>query len=343
MSKSNPQPDRAQELKSWFQQKGYTQFGFTSLDKPLSLNVYKDWLNEGLHGEMTYLERHLPAKEDPTLLLKRAHSAIVVGYQYAPKHPKPAPTPLKGLKIARYAQGHDYHDWLLQDLKQIINSLKTLYPEDEFLPTTDAQPVLERDLAYRAGMGWFGKNTCLIDQKKGSYFLIGEILTSLQLSPIQPLHPDRCGTCQRCIEACPTQAIIAPQKIDARRCISYLTIEAKTTPPPELAEKIGDHFFGCDICQAVCPWNEKLFGPAQSTEANLEADLQYILQSSNHQLDRDLKGLPLSRPRGFGLKRNAIIVAANKNLTGLRDDIQKYASDPRLGQLTQWALERLSV
>lgn len=298
---------------------------------------------------MEYLARHLPQKENPENFLPQARSAIVVACEYIP-HPAPqTPAPLKDLRVAFYARGADYHEWLKAKLDAVIDDLKKLYPDEEFVAATDSSPVLERDLAYRAGLGWVGKNTCLIDQKRGSFFLLGEILTSLEAETAQVLHPDRCGTCTKCLDACPTQALIEPRKMDARLCISYLTIESKAVPAIELREKMGDNFFGCDICQAVCPWNEKAFGATvrdeQATILKVKheavAELRFILRSSNKALERHFKHSPLARARGFGLKRNALIVAANQGLSELVSDIRPLTTDPRLGELACWALKRL--
>ncbi|MCB0351761.1 MAG: 4Fe-4S dicluster domain-containing protein, partial [Bdellovibrionales bacterium] len=170
---------------------------------------------------------------------------------------------------------------------------------------------------------------------------------TLELNIAQKIHPDRCGTCARCIDACPTNAIVAPRKLDARRCISYLTIESKTVPEESLRPLIGDNFFGCDICQTVCPWNEKIFGeivkleqlPKLNKNLTLTADLRFILSSSNKELERHFKGSPLARARGFGLKRNALIVAANHNLFSLKPEVTKLLTDSRLGELAKWALD----
>jgi epoxyqueuosine reductase len=354
MNISNASPSAAQVVKTLLEKKGLSEFGFADLEKPLSLDIYRDWLKDGLHGEMQYLERHLPDKENPARLLPRALSAIVIAVHYRPQHPDPQALPLRQLRIASYAAGGDYHEWLKKYLNEIIKELHEHFPNDVFLAATDSSPVLERDLAYRAGLGWFGKNTCLIDQQKGSFFLIGEILTSVALTPIRPLVPDRCGTCSRCIDACPTGAIIAPRKLDAKICISYLTIESKKNPDLSLAEKMGDHFFGCDICQSVCPWNQKALDISpweteskrilnEQTRLNLQEDLEYILNTSNKELERTFRYTPLARSRGFGLKRNALLVIGNQQLTSLIPTVKKLILDPRLGELAHWALDRLKV
>lgn len=327
-----------------------TSYGFVALQKPMSFDLYRQWLDKGYSGNMDYLERHAPAKEDHKILSPRAKSAIVVTVEYVP-HPEPAEFPIKTARIARYAKGEDYHHWLQRRLKVLVEELKFGFPDEEFLTFTDSQPVLERDLAYRAGIGWYGKNTCLIHPKKGSLFLIGEIYTSIDPEPAKitasiPVT-DHCGKCTRCIDACPTQAIVAPRELDARKCISYLTIENKEDPPEELRSKIGDWLFGCDICQTVCPWNIKVYGEKiaeKPTErSDLIADLRFILESSNSQLQKMFAGTALSRSAGAKLKRNAIIVCANKQLHEVTDLLIKLKEDPRLKEISTWALKSLST
>ena len=289
---------------------------------------------------MEYLRRHLSAKENPESLLKGARSAIVVAAPYPETFPDNFVAPFRSLKVAGYAQGEDYHFWLKQKLEGVVASLKQHYPTDDFFIATDSSPILERDLAYRAGLGWVGKNTCLIDQKRGSFFLLGEILTTISLSAPEMPHPDRCGTCTRCIDACPTGALVAPRKMDARLCISYLTIESKDIPDQDLRPKIGDHFFGCDICQTVCPWNDKPIVAAPDQTETLR-ELKYILSAPDEELQSHIKRSPLERSRAIGLKRNAIIVAANLKLHELHEEISLLAKEPRLSEISAWALKQL--
>lgn len=208
-----------------------------------------------MHADMAFLERHLPFKEDPTSYFKQAHSAIVFAVDYIP-HPNPTDKSSE-LTLAKYAQGEDYHNSLKKIMLHLIEQFKLDFPDEYFECFTDSSPIMERDLAYQAGLGWFGKNSMLIDQKKGSFFFLAEIFTSLKLDVATTLHPDRCGKCTRCIDACPTDAIVEGRKIDSNKCISYLTIEAKSPATENLRHGIGEWFFGCDICQNVCPWNEK--------------------------------------------------------------------------------------
>jgi epoxyqueuosine reductase len=331
--------------------KGFKQYGFAPLQPALSLDLYKNWLEKGFHGEMKYLETHLAQKEQPQLYAPKAHSAIVIAQDYFPTIPGHEEFPLRTNAIASYARGKDYHFWFTQALKELALTLQSLFPKEQFYPCSDSAPVLERDLAYRGGLGWIGKNTCVIDRHHGSFFFIGEILTSLKLTAALSLTPDHCGTCTRCIDACPTQALVSPRELDARKCISYWTIESRENPPLALRSKIGDWLFGCDICQSVCPWNKKVFG-ARLTETkesqdllelqDREKELGYILRTSNRQLMRDLRLTPLIRAGGTGLKRNAIVVATNLKLRGLVPDIQVFLNHPKLRPLATWSLHQLT-
>lgn len=337
-----------QQVEDIVKKGGFTHFNLVTLPKPITFSFYQEWIKEGLHGEMDYLALHLPQKAKPENLLPRAKSAIVVGFDYH-THPEPLENwPFKGVKVARYARGKDYHFWLKNKLKGVTDQLQKIFPEDVFLVMSDSHPVLERDLAYQAGLGWFGKNTCLIDKKKGSYFLLGEIFTSLEVNAQATPSPDFCGKCQRCLVSCPTQAFIAPQKIDARKCISYWTIESRETPPPELRRAVGEWFFGCDICQQVCPWNEKVFGrELNSTTSNTDdvaADLRFILSTTNSQLNKIFAETPFARTGGRGLKRNAIMTAVHYNLKELLPEIVSVGQTyPELNELSQWAQAELKV
>jgi len=351
MSLKNEELQKFLEAKS--QELGFSHFGASPLTRPLSFEIYQSWLNEGLHGKMEYLATHAPIKEKPQTKWPKAHSALVFAVPYFP-HPMPAEGfPLKQARVSLYAQGYDYHLWFKMKMQTLCDELKSLWPDEEFVPMTDSSPVLERDLAYRAGLGWVGKNTCVIHPKKGSLFFIGEIYSSLAFkAETIPVH-DFCGTCTRCIDICPTQAITEERKLDARKCISYLTIESRELPPEDLREKIGDWFFGCDLCQTVCPWNQKAFKNQLSIElvqnksadeaTALEEELRWILTSSSKGLEKSLAGTPLSRAGGFGLKRNALIVVANRGMLALRTEVEALVDHPKLGELAQWALGRLTM
>lgn len=330
---------------------GFSHFGVTALNRPLSFEFYRQWLQEGLHGDMEYLEEHAPIKEEPQKRWPRARSAFVFAIPYFP-HPEKNPhSNLRQARTSLYAQGLDYHFWFKDRMAQLCTKLQSALPDEEFLPLTDSSPVLERDLANRAGLGWVGKNTCLIHPKKGSLFFIGEIYTSLSLqTEIQPL-PDFCGNCQKCLEICPTGALLEPRKMDATKCISYLTIESRRVPPLELRSQIGDWFFGCDLCQTVCPWNQKVFKGQLSiekqlsltaeNEALLEEDLRYILTASGKKISKDFLGTPMSRAGSFGLKRNALVVIGNRKIVRLKGEVAELCRHEKLGELAQWTLTQL--
>lgn len=322
----------------------FSTIGLAPITKPLSLSFYEDWLNQDLHADMNYLKSHLDLKKDLNTFLPEARSVICVTLQYF-DHPKSKN--ISPMKIASYAKGEDYHYFFKEQLHQASLKLKELFPDAEFKAATDAQPILERDFAFQTGLGWVGKNTMLIHQKEGSYFLIGEIVTSLDLDieSSEP-HSDRCGTCTKCIDACPTQAL-TPKKLDSSKCISYWTIESKKIPPLSLASKFDSWFFGCDICQDVCPWNIKKYSlfeiqkKNETSRTDVLSEILEILNSSNKSLEKKYFGTPLARARGFGLKRNALIVALNIKAVEIKEDL--LAIDLKNDSLSAFKAEVLNA
>src|SRR5438309_5169182 len=231
---------------------GFDSCRITACAPPTHAEEFRDWLKEGAAGEMSYMERGEEKRRDPQKVLPGARSIIVVALNYwQGEKLRRSQTAATG-RIARYAWGNDYHDVIVAKLKKIDNFLREFGGEQKCY--VDTGPILERDHAAQAGIGWHGKSTMLIDEKLGTWFFLAEMLTTLELPPDEPAR-DRCGTCERCINACPTGAITAPHKLDARRCISYLTIELKSSIPLELRPLIGDRIFGCDDCLDACPWN----------------------------------------------------------------------------------------
>jgi epoxyqueuosine reductase len=300
---------------------GFDLVGLASLGPAETASKFDDWLQRGFAAEMSYLERGAAKRRDTRLPFAGARSAVVVALDYGGKAP-PGP-------VARYARGGDYHDVMesrLRELHKEINSLvrRTIAGK----PYVDTGPVLERDLARRAGLGWFGKNTMLIHPKRGSFFFLGALLLDLELAPDSPFDVERCGHCTRCLDACPTGALVEPGVLDSRKCISYLTIELRGTIPFELSEKIGELIYGCDICQEVCPWNVR-FATAVS-DASPFAPREALVGKDARTLARDLlgmsqpdfstafKGSPMKRAKLRGLKRNAAVVLEN---VGTADDI----------------------
>ncbi|MCB0379074.1 MAG: tRNA epoxyqueuosine(34) reductase QueG [Bdellovibrionales bacterium] len=326
---------------------GVEEFEFIPLQKPLSAQHFQSWIEKGFAADMSFLRQSQAVRSDPRSEFQSMHSMIVFRHPYFP-HPQSEGFPFRELKIAHYARGKDYHFWFREKLQKIIQSLKAYFPDEQFLAFTDAVPLMERDHAYQAGLGWVGKNTCLIHPKKGSLFFIGEILTSLHSKNNPQTLPDFCGKCTACIDACPTSALKDDKVLDSNLCIAFWNIESKDVPPSKLRQPMGDWFFGCDLCQTVCPWNLKLFKDhsnfAQETSANLpalEEELRQILTLSNKQLLKLLHDTPLSRAGGRGLKRNAILVAVHHALAGLIPHIEPLRDDPRLGSFATWAIQEL--
>lgn len=334
------------KLEALIKAEGFEHFGFSNFERPISLEVYENWLEQDRHGDMVYLKDHLKAKSQPSTWLPQARSAIVIGLNYLP-HPEPQQLPIKHLKVARYAQGYDYHYFLKSQLNALITKLQHEFSEEFFSAHTDSSPVMERDLGYQAGLGWFGKNSCLIHPKKGSFFLIGEILTSLDFQTTAEPLPDFCGSCRRCIDQCPTGAIRDDRTLEATRCISYLNIETKGLHKPDELPLMGEWFFGCDICQEVCPWNQKVFGvdlhQKQPSRQQVIDDLRYILTSSNKTLEKNFKFTPLWRRRAFGLKRNALVMAYNLEAVELLPEINALIETSQsLSELGSYIVEQFS-
>lgn len=261
-------------------------------------------------------------------------------------------------RVAAYAWGDDYHLILRQRMETLMQRIQEIRGKPiSYRCFTDSAPILERELAQRAGLGWIGKNTCLIHPHLGSYLFLAEIFTDLALPPDPPFIPDRCGTCQRCIQACPTQCILPNRTIDARRCISYLTIELKSAIPPELRPLLGDWVFGCDICQQVCPWNRRVsespsFPEFQPRAKQVWLSPVQILSQSQEEFKQEFHRTPLLRPKRRGLSRNAAVVLGNlsRSRPSLQFSILKFIvhalqnhSDSLVRQHLVWSLAQLNL
>ncbi|HAE60204.1 MAG TPA: tRNA epoxyqueuosine(34) reductase QueG [Anaerolineae bacterium] len=343
----------AQALKEQARQRGFTLAGITSPDSPSHFETYRGWIQARRHGEMGYLgdDRALERRADPRRILPECRSILVVGMPYHPPPASPSNQATPHGRVAAYAMGDDYHLIIPPRLKQLLAFLEEQVGHP--IPNriyTDTGPVLERDLAQRAGLGWIGKNTCLISPKNGSYFLLGEILLGIELPPDRPFTSDHCGTCTRCIEACPTNCILPDRTLDARRCISYLTIENKGDIPEDLRPLMGLWVFGCDVCQQVCPWNQR-FGqhrpePVFEPRAGLPfpsiaADLSLTPQEFNQKF----KDSPLKRAKRRGYQRNLAIAAANsedKSLLPVLETAQAH-DEPLVARHAEWASDRLKT
>jgi epoxyqueuosine reductase len=297
---------------------GFDLVGIARLGPAETAGAFDEWLARGYAGEMDYMPRTAEKRRDSRSPLPTAKSAIVVGLDYGGRE---ASGP-----VARYARGDDYHDVLLARLRLLHARVDAIVgasvPGKAYV---DTGPILERDLARRAGLGWFGKNTMLINPKRGSFFFLGELLLDLELEPDAPFASDHCGTCRRCIDACPTGAIVEERVLDSNQCISYLTIEIKGEIPAEWQAAVGERVYGCDVCQEVCPFNHKFAKPLcepafapRPVLRNAEAGTlaRTLLSMSPDEFAAVFKGSPMKRAKLRGLKRNSAVVLANQATDG---------------------------
>ncbi len=292
---------------------GFDLAGITTLGEAVTAPAFDEWLTHGYAGEMRYMARTAEKRRDSRLPYAGATHAIVVAMNYGGREPAGP--------VARYARGDDYHDVMLERLVGLREWIST-YTGQRVAGKAyvDTGPLLERDFARRAGLGWFGKNTMLINPRAGSCFFLGALLVDLELEPDAPFESDHCGTCRRCLDACPTSAFVEPHVMDATRCISYLTIELKGDIPAELRPLIGDHVYGCDVCQEVCPWNDRFSLPLRQDAFRPRAALagkdagmlaRDILAMDDEDFRTRLKSSPMKRAKLRGLKRNAAVVLGN--------------------------------
>jgi epoxyqueuosine reductase len=292
---------------------GFDLVGITELGPVETADAFDAWIDAGYAGTMGYLERGAEKRHDSRRPFPAATHAIVVALDYGGKEPSGP--------VARYARGDDYHDVMESKLRELQTRLsRDAGVEIPGKAYVDTGPLLERDLARRAGLGWFGKNTNLINPKRGSYFFLGALVVGVELEVDAPFEADRCGSCTRCLDACPTDAFVGPRKLDATKCISYLTIELKGDIPEELRAGVDEHIYGCDVCQEVCPWNvrfaQELKEPAfAAREAIAGKDAQTLarefLAMSDEEFRVAFKGSPMKRAKLKGLKRNAAVVLGN--------------------------------
>ncbi|MBI5396932.1 MAG: tRNA epoxyqueuosine(34) reductase QueG [Verrucomicrobia bacterium] len=324
--------------------------GITTADPPARIAFYRRWIAGGCHGGMAYLARNIERRADPAVLVPGAKSIIVVGCNYHTTLLRPGP--LQG-RIARYALGEDYHDVMQRKLDALVAAIRELAPQAQACVYVDTGAVLERELAQRAGLGWIGKNTMLFNNRFGQWLLLGEILLDLPLQHDPPETRDRCGSCTRCIAACPTRAIVAPYQLDARRCISYLTIELKGAIPVELRPLVGNRIFGCDDCLEVCPWNrfaqqarEAAFAPRRDlTEPGLVELLEELLAMDEVAFRRRFAGSPLLRAKRRGLLRNVCVALGNARDSRAVPVLTRALADsePLVREHAAWALERIAT
>jgi epoxyqueuosine reductase len=292
---------------------GFELVGIARATEADTFAHYTDWLRRGFEGEMAYLSHHSKARQHPKSMLPDVRSVVMAGMNYFTPD-EPASRPSAG-KVARYALGADYHDVLRERLGRLLQWMQQEIPGCEGRAVVDTAPLLERDFARRAGLGWFGKNTMLINKRAGSYFFLGALLLTVDLVPDTVHETSHCGTCTACLEACPTQAFPEPGVLDSQKCISYLTIELRGPIPEELREPMGNWIFGCDVCQEVCPWNRKAPTTQEPALAYLPAlerlDAEDLLNLSEDEFRKRFRGTALWRTKRRGLLRNAAIVLGN--------------------------------
>ena len=328
---------------------GFELVGITPAAQSETIARYRQWIESGYAGKMGYLERHLPLKADVRQLLAEAKSVISLAINYYTLDPPKALAvdPARG-QISRYAWGDDYHDVIRQRLSELIDFIKqTAETELRTRVCVDTAPIIEREYAQKAGLGWIGKNTNLIHWRSGSWYFLAEVLINIALESDAPAVRGSCGTCTRCIEACPTDAIIEPNVLDSRLCISYLTIELKDGIPKALRPKIGNLIFGCDICQEVCPWNSKAVPtdePAfQPRAENFVPKLLSLIGMTQQEFSRRFKRSPIKRTKRRGFLRNVLVAIGNwgdrRAVPALKDALTD--DEPLVRSHAAWALGRI--
>jgi len=345
-----------EELRSAGLDLGFTRIGFAPAEAPAHADAYLRWLEDGHHGEMAWMARPDAVRRrlDPREALPGCRSIIVAVLSYAPDEiARPNHQGAANPIVARYARGRDYHDWFEERLDALAAEIRAIGPDVGVKRYVDYGPVLERDHAQRAGLGWIGKNTMLIDPELGSWLLLGELLTTLEVEPDEPFLPDRCGTCRRCIDACPTDAILEHRAVDSRRCISYLTIELRGSIPVDLRPAIGTRVFGCDICQDVCPWNSAPApgDPEALTEGRplgfpaLRVWADRLLGFDAETYRESYRDTPLSRPGRNAMLRNICVGLGNSGEPDAAPVLRRCLIDGSdlVREHAAWALGRLAV
>lgn len=305
--------DLTQSVKNYALQLGFDACGFSKAEflEPEARRL-EEWLEQDRHGSMSWLGNHFEKRTDPTLLVPGSKSVVsVIGSYYHPEHDHASKN---SPKIAKYALGRDYHKVFKGKLKELFNYTESLVGNIEGRFFVDSAPVLDKAWAARSGLGWMGKNSNILNQDVGSFFFIGELIIDVEFNYSAPVT-DHCGTCTRCLDACPTNAIYEPYRVDATKCISYLTIELKDQIPAELQASLGEWMYGCDICQDVCPWNHKAkitqMADLHPRNYLLDNDINFWSEIDNAQYDELFEGSAIRRAKFEKFKMNAAVVAKN--------------------------------
>lgn len=341
---ANGPPDRllaARVLREEAAREGFTRCGIARAGDAPRFERFESWIAAGFHAGMRYLEDTLAQRRSPQELLSSARSVVCLAAPYSAE-PYVGPD---GSRYARYARGTDYHGSLRERASRVVENARARLPGTwTSRICVDSTPLAERAFAAAAGLGWIGKNGCLIDAKQGSYFLLAEIVTDLDLAPDDPAL-EQCGSCVRCLDACPTGAIVAPAVVDAGRCIAYWTIEHAGPVPDEWKHTLGDHVFGCDICQEVCPWNAPLASRAPSRPAPEAPSRANVLAMGRGAWRRRFGKTAVNRAARRGLQRNAALSAGGSGDRACLPELTAAAgkAEAGLSNAARWALEKLSA
>ncbi|MDK8463725.1 tRNA epoxyqueuosine(34) reductase QueG [Marinobacter sp. SS13-12] len=341
--------DLPRQIRAWAHELGFSDAGITLPDTGIHGERLKNWLREGFHGEMAYMADHGDKRYTPTSLVEGTRRVISVRLDYlpAPDNPVRVLTNREKAYITRYAVGRDYHKLMRKRLATLAKQIDEAVSGYDYRAFVDSAPVLERALAQRAGLGWIGKNNMLIHPKAGSFFFLGEIFTSAPLPLDAPFEKEHCGTCAACLDICPTDAFEGPHKLDARKCISYLTIEQKGSIPEHLRSKMGNRVFGCDDCQLVCPWNkfsrptaEPDFQPRHGLD---NSELATLFLWTEEEFLKRTEGSAIRRTGYEGWLRNLAVGLGNAPSTiPVIEALKQRASHPSdmVREHVQWALGR---
>ena len=334
---------------------GFSLFGVAPAQPSKGYDNLVEWLKRGYSGEMSYIPKRVEAYRHPNSVLDGCKSVVMLAMPYAAnpltqkrKNTPEQDKPLYGGKIGNYATGQvDYHDLIRERLNQLASELEVMYPGAATRGVVDTAPLLEREFAQMAGIGWIGKNTLLLNREQGSYFFLAALLTTVKIAAESPFETDHCGSCTACLDACPTSAFVEPRVLNASKCISYLTIEYRGLIPQELSDQMQNWIFGCDACQIVCPWNRKaetdVLAEFQPLDLDEKTSLEHWLTMEQSNFRKLYRHTPFWRTKLTGMQRNAMIAAANSHRIDLLPIVESFATstDEVLQATSLWCLAKL--